>query len=104
MDHRSLGWVREQMVQKEEGEQVWGVPELFLPLYAESTYVEWRSTNCKFYKVARDTTSHATDSIYLTIFLHQKNQTNRGINVRLWKQLPETPSPPLNLVYLSYLI
>ena len=31
-DHRSLVWVREQTVQKEEGERVWGGTKLFPPI------------------------------------------------------------------------
>ena len=41
--------------------------------------------------MARDTTSHATDSTSLTIFIHQKKQTKREITVILRQQLLAKP-------------
>ena len=79
----------------------------FPPFYAEFTYVEWISTNCKFLKMVWYTTSHTTDSIYLTIFLHRKTQTKREITVRLRQQLKTKPihqprfDPPTTLAIPS---
>ena len=75
------------------GGAILGGGELFPPFYAVSTYVEWRSTDCKFENFARDATYRTTGSIYLAIFLHQMNQTKRGTTVRLLQQLLEKKNP-----------
>ena len=80
-------------IRKRESESG-GDPEYSPPFNAEYIYVEWRITNYKFKKKARDTTSHTTDSISPIIFLHQKTQTKKKIAVRLRQQL-ETPFPNL---------